>query len=179
MSLGYEYPYDDLSELVGFDVNPENFREQKKRVRDSLATSSYVTNFGNSFKQIAEVLNKMDSITARETKIYISAGNDGCDALNLLALANGVECVGSRQNNGRKKPYTERHNLVTRYENDEFPIEKTDDGYDITGDGKTDFTFSQMAFPLTATHEAREEPLQGTSFATPNAIIKDILEFQK
>ena len=173
MSLGAEFRYDDLSEIVGFDVNPENYKEQKDRVRDSLATSDYATD-NYALKDVAKVLDKMDSITAKGTRFYISAGNDGSDALNLLALANDIECVGSRREDGRKKPYTERHNLVTRYEKDEIPIEKTEDGFDITGDGETDFTFKQMSFPITATKEPREGNIHGTSFATPLALVKDI-----
>ena len=173
MSLGLEFPYDELSDIVGFDVNPENYREQRERVRDSLATSNYKTK-QFVLKDFAKVLDKMDSITAKGTRFYVSAGNDGVDALNLFTLAKDIECVGARRMDGWKKPYTERHNLVTRYEFDEFPVEKTEDGFDITGDGKTDFTFDQMAFPWFATKQPREIPLHGTSFATPNAIIEDI-----
>ena len=173
MSLGLEFPYDELSDIVGFDVNPENYREQRKRVRDSLVTSNYKTKHF-ILKDVAKVLDKMDSITVKGTRFYVSAGNDGVDALNLLTLAKDIECVGARRMDGWKKPYTERHNLVTRYEFDEFSVEKTEDGFDITGDGKTDFTFEQMAFPWFATSEPREECIHGTSFATPNAIIEDI-----
>jgi hypothetical protein len=178
MSLGAGVSYKTLSKLLGFKITSDNVANLKDRVRDSLTTSKYIVN-GDYLPIIADILNKMDSIVAKGNKIYVSAGNHGKESLNLYTLADGIEVVGSCDEFDIPKEYSENNSLVTRYEFDEYPIEATRDGFDITMDGKTDFTHKQMAFPWFATKEPRSQCLEGTSFAAPNAIIKDIQENQK
>lgn len=173
MSLGSDISFKTLSELLGFEITPDNIARLKGRVRDSLATSKYIVN-GDPFYLIAKLLNKMDSVALNGSKIYVAAGNEGSTSLNLLSLANGMEVVGACDEFATPKDYSADNSIITRYARDEFPVEATKDGFDITMDGKTDFKFEQMAFPWFATKQPREIPLHGTSFAAPNAIIEDL-----
>ena len=173
MSLGVDISFNKLSELLGFEITSKNVANLKDRIRDSLANSKY--NFENeSLACIAENLNKMDLITANGSKIYVAAGNYGENVFNLYSLANGIDVVGGFDWFENLKNDFAKNSLITRYELAEFPIEKLDDGFDITFDDKTDFKFGEMANSYNATKEPFVDGLVGTSFAAPSAIIKDL-----
>lgn len=178
MSFGVDITFQTLSELLGFEITQKNVANLKDRIRDSLANSIYIFN-NESLSTIAKNLNKMDSITANGNKIYVAAGNDYAEVFNLYSLANDIEVVGSKDWFDEPKSYSANNSLVTRYELDEYPIEKTEEGFDITLDGKTDFKFEEMAFSRSATKEPSSQCLEGTSFAAPNAIIEDLSDREK
>lgn len=172
LSLGFSVEYKFLSEKIGVKLNPENIAEYAKKVRKALANANEDFVIQNlSIKEIANILDKMDKITDKGTKIYLAAGNSCDENFNLLMLANNIENVGAVDRKGHFVVYSDRNSLVNRFENGDVCSKVVKGGFDITGDGKLDVkkeettAFFNFVSPFAI--------IEGTSFASPRAIVKD------
>lgn len=172
LSIGFSTRYEFLSNKIGISLNPENIIHYAKDVRKVLDESDSNTKIKRiPVKNIVRLLDKMDKITEKGTKIYVAAGNSSDKSLNLLTLANNVVSVGGTNKKGRFVVYSDRNSLVNRFENGEVCSKSVEGGFDFTGDGKFDVKKEETTALFNfATIFAKFE---GTSFATPRAIVKD------
>ncbi|MBR5303990.1 MAG: hypothetical protein IKU37_04090 [Candidatus Gastranaerophilales bacterium] len=175
LSLGFSAKYNVLSKKLGFNITPENIAENAQKVRNVMEKADNqlkVQCF--SVKKVVGILEKMDKITSKGTKIYIAAGNSSDRCFNLLTLADNIVSVGGVDKKGNFVVYSDRNTLVNRFENGEVISKSVDSGFDFTGDGIADVKKEETsAFFNFATVFARFE---GTSFATPRALVKDLLK---
>lgn len=170
LSISAEMPFTTLSKRFGKEINPENIQENaitlKKFLRENREKLSDTADAAIS------LVDCMDSISANGTKIYVSAGNGGKDKFNLLALIDNAVNVGSVDNKGYVKKFSEDHSLINRWVHDDLPLTTVKDGYTIdTGDDKI-FINKKNCSGLF--HIRKKENLDGTSFAAPKAIIHDL-----
>ena len=175
LSFGFAARYNVLSKKLGFTITPENIADNAQKVRNMMEKADNQLMIQClPAKKIAEVLEKMDKITSKGTKIYIAAGNSSDKSLNLLTLANNIVSVGGVNKKRGFVVYSDRNTLVNRYENGEVLSKSVDGGFDFTGDSKADVKKEETTalFNFT-TILARFE---GTSFATPRALVKDLLK---
>ena len=176
ISIGPNISYKELSERTGIDVNRENLASKAKEIKTYLKShpDDYLMN-GNIFMDakmggIADILDILDSLSAKGTKLYVSTSNSGPHYLNLISLADGAVVVGAVDSTGIKD-YTSVNSLVKRFCDDAVKISKTNDGYSIDG-GKT------TAFRNLEVTKGSNNPYphihEGTSFATPRVLTMDL-----
>ena len=139
-------------------ITPDNLLLRRNLIRAGL------DNHTNNCITLIEQLITMGS------RVYIAAGNQGKDAYNLLNLANGAINVGALTENGTKSAISGDNVLVNRWARSEFPVSKTEDGIDFTGDGKTDLSFEDLS---AGGENLINKLIGGTSVATSIAIIED------
>lgn len=172
LSIGFAVKYQDLSKEVGNKLNSENIASYAKKVKEVLQNKNEQFKIKSlPIKAIMGVIDKMDKISARGTKIYIAAGNSSDATLNLLALADDVEIVGAVSKKGKFVVYSDRNTLVKRFENGDVCSKVVDGGFDITDDGKLDVKKEETTALFNIMTPFAK--LDGTSFATPRALVKD------
>ena len=172
LSIGFAVKYQDLSKEVGNKLNSENIASYAKKVKEVLQNKNEQFKIKSlPIKAIMGVIDKMDKISARGTKIYIAAGNSSDATLNLLTLADDVEIVGAVSKKGKFVVYSDRNTLVKRFENGDVYSKVVDGGFDITDDGKLDVKKEETTALFNIVTPFAK--LDGTSFATPRALVKD------
>lgn len=78
LSLGIPIDFKNLSKSLGIEITPENIKELSKEIKIRLKNSKEdICIYGQSLSLIGQVIDKMDSISARGTRFYICAGNEG------------------------------------------------------------------------------------------------------
>lgn len=170
LSLSYDMSFESLSKLMGKEITPENFAQNRAQIKDWF--SKIKTNeVGESLKNI---INSIDSLTANGTKVYIGAGNSGKKVFNLYSIADNVVVVGANDRKGKKAKFSSNNSVVNRWEKGVFYPKRMKDsngiyGFDYTEDGNVDI-------PLSETSSFVKLPLDlhGTSFSTPIALVKDM-----
>lgn len=175
LSLGIPIDFKKLSKSLGIEITPENIKELSKEIKIRMKNPKEdICIYGQSFSLIGQVIDKMDSISARGTRFYICAGNEGRSQVNLFNLVDGAFNVGALEKDGKKAAFSCDNSLVNRWEISNLDRKKTDKGFDITGHGKTDVYYDEVTFfhkeKFRGFHKL---PLQGTSFSAPKALVRD------
>ena len=172
LSIGFPVSYEALSREVNRNLDTANIAYYAKEVKEILhnKNGNFLINL-LPMKEIMSVVDKMDTISAKGTKIYIAAGNSSDATFNLLALSDSTNIVGALDRRGRNAIYSDRNTLVNRFENGEIVSKSVKGGFDFTDDGKPDVAKKETTafFNFTTPFSTCE----GTSFATPRAIVKD------
>lgn len=107
-----------------------------------------------TFEEISETLatiTSMEEVTKNGIDIFVSAGNEGKDYFNLLAIGKGVQGVGSLNEKGKISEFSSGRNIeiTPHYELGEYKIKKTKDGLNYTGGDWTDVKVdTKTLFPL-------------------------------
>lgn len=175
LSAGISIDFEKLSKSLGIEITPENIKTLSKEIKIRLKTPKediYID--GQSLSIIGQVIDRMDSISAKGTQFYISAGNDGRNNINLFNLVDSAFNVGALEKNGKKADFSCDNSLVNRWEISDLNRKKTDKGFDITGHGKTDVHYDEVTFFHKETFDGfHQMPLQGTSFSAPKALVRD------
>ena len=170
ISKSSDISYKELSKLVGKRITPKNISANKEFVKQKLFKSNYP-----EVGYIEEINKNLESLIKSGTKVYIASGNKGKKSLNLYTLADGVEVVGALKDNGKRANFSTINSLVKRHEKGVFKVKKAVDsegkkGFDFTQNNAPDVleqqTTSIMKFPFFT--------VSGTSFAAPQALIKDL-----
>lgn len=170
LSKSSDITFQDLSKFIGLKVTAKNVLQNKDEIKKRLFASSH-----KDAEYIKDIVNSLEKLSRDGTKIYIAAGNKGNKNFNLYALADGANIVGATKKYGEIAPFSASNMLVNRYERGSFRIKKAkddngQDGFDITQNHKPDILASE-------TTSKRKKPtlfdLNGTSFATPQALVKD------
>ncbi len=106
-------------------------------------------------KTIVEMVQRVERLNRMGIVTVISAGNRGKDAINVYSLARNAVVVGALNENGNKANFSSENSLVTHWRQGVYPVKRTKDGIDITGDGKADFS-SDVLNP-----DAPQPPFEG------------------
>ena len=115
MSLGVEVHIDKIAlELGLLKLKPKNVHEYRKTIKDSInqidfSKSKYsgtremdsLLN-GELAKEVIDTIRLIEEITKKGIPVFIAAGNEGPNSLNLLTLADGVTSVGALNKDGSK-----------------------------------------------------------------------------
>ena len=178
ISLGVEVGFDDLSEMLGEEITSKNIASKKRKVKDYLLNNPDKTVkrqllvFKCKSKDIMPLVDCMDSLSSKGTKVFVSAGNDGKNKFNLLSLIDNSITVGALDKKGGKTYYTEDHSLVKRWAKGNIPLKKTDNGYQIQFDKSTkDIEKSQTTGFW---HATLKNDIEGTSFSAPRALVEEL-----
>lgn len=170
LSKSSDITFKDLSRFIGIKVTPKNVLQNKDEIKKRLFASNH-----KDAEYIKDIVNSLEKLSKEGTKIYIAAGNKGNKNFNLYTLADGANIVGATKKYGEIAPFSASNMLVNRYERGSFRIKKAkddngQDGFDITQNKKPDI----LAFETTS---KQKKPtlfdLNGTSFATPQALVRD------
>lgn len=177
MSIGIDVPYDNFSkEVLGGKLKPKNLKKNRLALRKLLKndSSKYIVDKLGMIRVslIDSVLTKLDTFAKKGTKIFIASGNEHNSSFNILTLGDGVYSVSAKHSNGGCSNYSNNNSITNRWGNGDIHIVKTKDGYDITGDGKTDIKYNETTCPFKTT----ASNLEGTSFAAPRGLCD---EFKK
>ncbi len=184
VSLAKSVTFEDLSTFIGAEITPENICEYKNQIVETLKTRSIDHIHSNSFeaaantdKNIAETIINLEKVIEAGVPVYIAAGNDGKDSINLLTLVDGAIIIGAKED-GAKASYSADNCLIDRWvdgtatgtlikENDQII------GFDITKDGVADIKKNELSDESFLSEE-KEIALKGTSVASPRAIAQDL-----
>ena len=172
LSCGIDIKIKKLAKELKMDLTAENLAEKRQEIKNAM--NNYKGDykiFGMTLDKIAKFINLMDTISAKGTKFYISAGNSGIEYVNLLNLTNNSINVGALNYKGEKTQYSSDNSLINRWEAGDVFFKKVKDGYDFTDDDKAEVKFDQVALPIKL--KANPFEINGTSFSCPRAMIKD------
>lgn len=175
----------DLAKVTGLALTKDNLAQNKDEIRNRLFTlAQNPTAFGGDkalaeeFTQFVPVIQAMDKITARNVPLYVAAGNDGKDQINLFSLVNGAQVIGATDANGNKTDYTADNSLITQFTRGNTPVTPVKDaaetviGAEFTGDGKIDIAANQLSGK--GQKFGADLEVSGTSFASPKALADDL-----
>ena len=170
LSIGTEMSFGELSARMGKDINPQNILYKSGEVKEYLRENAQ--EMGGVTESAMALVDCMDSISAKGTDIYVSAGNGGAGSFNFLSLIDDAINVGSIRKDGIVKKYSEDNSLINRWIDDTLPLETTKNGYSIdTGNGTIDVDKSACSGLF---HMRVNKNLHGTSFASPKALVEDL-----
>ena len=171
MSIGVE---------VGEEITAKNISSKKRKVKDYLLNNPDETVQTKLFvfkckaRDIMPIVDCMDSLSSKGTKVFVSAGNDGKNKFNLLSLIDNSITVCALDKKGGKTYYTEDHSLVKRWAKGNIPLKKTDNGYQIQFDNSTkDIEKSQTTGFW---HATLMDDIEGTSFSAPRALAEELIK---
>jgi hypothetical protein len=170
LSVGTEISFRKLSKMMNQDINRKNVLDRsydiKKHFRENISKMDETT------KSAMALIDCMDSLSARGTSIYVSAGNGGADKFNCLSLIDDAINVGAIKKNGFPKSYSVDNSMVNRWIDDNLPLTTTKNGYSIdTGYGKINVNKSACTGLF---HMRAGKNIYGTSFASPKALVEDL-----
>ena len=145
-------------------LTPDNLLSRRNLIKSELdyLTMSCIT-----------LIEKLNRIGCR---VYIAAGNQGKEAFNLLNLATGAINVGALNEDGTISEISSNNVLINRWARSVFPVCKTENGIDFTGDGTTDIFYHDLS---AAGENLINNLIGGTSVAVPIAIVEDLSEIKK
>lgn len=180
ISLGVEVKITDLAKATGFPLTDKNLIDYKDKVRLWIKNNN-----SPMLKNLNEELESIEKFTSREIPVYVGAGNQGKERVNLFSFAKGVATVGALKEDGvSKADYTVDNSLVDKWETGDYQIkqllnESREIGYDFTGDNKIDLLkkdipsnkFSLMRYIFGTNYK-----LRGTSSSAPVAAGKYLNE---
>lgn len=175
LSVGFSISFSELSERTGIKITKENIALKVKEIKQFFRNNpkKYLTSCnGMDLKMgnINEFYKGMDSLSAKGTKFYVSAANEGPNYLNLVSLVDNAEVIGSVDSMGVKS-YSGRNSLVKRFCNDNVKITRVKGGYSINGSKMKVFDDNQVS-------DYSKEPFygkyNGTSFSSPRIMVLDL-----
>jgi len=165
-----DYDFDMLSISLRKKITPDNIKQNKSEIKNWFNTAAG----GEKEVKIRDIIAKLDEISSRGVKIYISAGNKDnshLNGFNLFSLVNNARVVGALDANKKKDKLSANDSLITNWETGVFKIRKFRDkngkfGFDYTGDGTIDIYEDRT----TSSKKIPRPSLFGTSFATPKVL---------
>lgn len=173
LSSGYGFDFGMLSASLRKIITPVNIKEHKEEVKNWFNAADV----GKKEADVRDIIAKLEKLSSRGVKIYVSAGNNENshpNDFNMFTLANGVKSVGALDSHRRKSKLSVKDSLITNWETGVFKIRKMRDkngqmGFDYTGDGTVDIYIEQT----TSQKKKPQDFLAGTSFAAPKVLVKD------
>jgi hypothetical protein len=175
----------DLAKATGLPLTQDNLAQFKGEIRNRLKIlSQNPTAFGGTKDQVERmtqfvpVLESLDRLTERNIPVYVAAGNDGKNQINLFTLVNNAKVIGATNAQGQKTDYTADNSLITRFTRGDFPVVPIRNaagqvtGADFTGDNKQDIDANSLSGK--GRTFAADQQVSGTSFATPKALAEDL-----
>lgn len=170
LSIGTEISYRKLSKIMDKDINHKNVLYRSYDIKKYLKENA--SKMGEVTESAMALVDCMDSLSARGTSIYVSAGNGGADKFNFLSLIDDAINVGAVKKNRLPKSYSVDNSMVNRWIEDDMPLSTTKNGYSIdTGYGKINVDKSSCTGLF---HIRAGKNLRGTSFASPKALVEDL-----
>lgn len=177
MSTSISLDLNHVSKALGKTITEENIHQYKDEVKKFLADEKS----GKIHNLMSNIITQIERITESKTPVYIAAGNKSEAYFNALSLANGVNVVGATDETGNMASYTLSNPFINKKENGtglisakvitKYEDGSADLGVDYTGDKKIDLVFK---VPAGQKNVQVIEKIQGTSYATPRSLAKDI-----
>lgn len=154
MSPPVPLTFDRLSEIVGTEITPENVRDHKLGAFLKLLSWAATDPEKDVIKALAgaafRVMTAMTQLSDTGVKVYVSAGNNGPNSINLYAFARGVTTVSAVDARGVESEYSCRSSLNERSARGDFNVREVFAGgrvvgLDFTGDGKVDIASEKLS----------------------------------
>jgi hypothetical protein len=177
--------FNELAQVTGLPVNQQNIGQMKDQVRDRLfmlaqnpGATGQPRELVEKFTRWVPVIQSMDQMAARGVPLYVAAGNDGPNQINLFTLAQGARVVGALDANGRFADYSANNSLINETELGNNPIVALSNragqivGVDFTGDRRVDAGVNELSGGGRNIDTSRQ--VTGTSFAAPRALADDL-----
>lgn len=177
----------ELGQVTGLPLNQQNIGQFKDQIRDrlfSLAANPASFNGDRAmldkFTQWVPTIQAMDNLTAKGVPVYVAAGNDGANQVNMFALAKNATVVGATDQNGQLTDYTAANSLINKTQLGNNAITGAFNGngrltgVDLTGDRRVDVNANGLSGQGSVFDPNRE--LSGTSFATPRALVDGLIQ---
>lgn len=188
------FTYQDVSEAMGFPITPDNIAEHRIKLKDQMKdwaqcpAPEVLDPVQREMSNYWSTIQGLEAVTAHKIPVYIAAGNDP-KTLNLYTLADGVQAVGALDDDRKHASFTSNNTLVKRFERGTFtamPVTQygLEIGFDVTDDGKVDFGRELVSNNVateglqmlgTFLRGSQFKAVNGTSFASPQALGKDLL----
>jgi len=166
ISLGQEIEINTLRECTGLPLDRENLKDYKTQIRNWLKNPSIpfapkaildLQHPGKSdrliqeFKVFNQAIEAIEQITNKGIPVYISAGNEGSEYFNILALAERSIPIGAQDSKGIKESFSADNSLINRFEQGIYNISPITDknnlttNYDLTGDNKPEVFSNEVS----------------------------------
>lgn len=190
ISLSDNSSFETLSEILGVRLSPwgtAKYRDELRQIikkgaqvsLDQNATEEEIKTHNNAV-ELNDIITKIDEISSTGVNVFMSAGNTLRDTpgktfannLNLFSLAKTYKTVGAKNERGSTADFSNYNDLVNEWEKGVFHFKTMTDkngeeGIDYTGDGTIDIYKKDLS------SQNIMDGIQGTSFATPLALVKD------
>lgn len=145
-----------LAAATGLKLDHKNIKEHRPAIRDMIkkwATTPDPKTLTPIQKDLAkswQVIESIEQVTEKNIPVYIAAGNEGQDSLNLYSFAKGTTTVGALTARGGRTQYSANHAMVDKTDQGTFnvvPISQDGRviGYDLTGDNKADISARSLS----------------------------------
>lgn len=177
ISIEYNNQMSDIVKDSGMKITKEDFKNSEiitelKAIIDKKSAPASV------------LIDGIQSIADSGKKVYIGAGNDGLDGINLFSLAKDTNSVGALEKDGKTKAFYSADNPLIHEENWEVGNYDVNAVFDIKGQfrhyelASTDF---KTILPDNAVRSKTRKignsmKMAGTSFAAPRKLGKDLRE---
>jgi hypothetical protein len=118
--------------LIGKTVTPENLLEHKEEIRNLLKSPEA----SEEFKLINGVLEAIEAVVKRNTKVFVSGGNWGPNYINLYTLADGVISSGATFADKQKAPSSADNQALSTFSQGVYNVTRLKNGFDIIGNNE-------------------------------------------
>lgn len=183
LSMSKDLCFDDLPELNGKKITPENLSQFRDYIKKLILVSDTSSNTKQSadILQLKLILLKLDKISELGVKVFISAGNEGKNYFNIFSLTKDAKNVGALGSLTSKAFYSADNSLVNSWAKGTYEVKRIKDpkgriGYDYTGDGSIDVYETSILPPYKKTNPY---VLYGTSYSAPVALVKELKNSKK
>ncbi|MDX1921210.1 MAG: hypothetical protein SFU25_10820 [Candidatus Caenarcaniphilales bacterium] len=144
---GLNYPIkEDGSNLYEFKEEIRNFiMSGNKPFLALFGGLSLLQDRFDSSNPFKELILNIEELEANGCQVYLAAGNDGKDTINLLSFAKGITTTGAKEN-GQISEYSAQNSMINNYESALLPIRYTIDtttnevNFDAFADGEIEAT---------------------------------------
>lgn len=160
---------DDLAKVTGLPLTRDNLKAYNNEVRNWFKETKI-----HDLQWPDKNLRSVENITQKGVPVFIAAGNDGPDYVNLYSFAKGVTIVGAlKEDDKTKTPYSGDNSLVSGWARGDYPITQVKNqdgkiGYDINADNKIDIPEENVTGHKTQDLQlVNSITLIGTSNASP------------
>ena len=171
ISLSYTFSFDFIQKQINKDITKNNIHRYSKEIRQFLNKTN-----------IKPLIDLLEEISSAGIPIYVSNANNP-EKYNILGVAKGVKLVHSLTRKGEIEDKDKIHSDIQKYGPGDLLIETVLDnneieGYDINGDGKSDIPANNLSAKGSG-YKWERFHLYGNSFASPVALIQDLLNKSK
>lgn len=148
-----------LADFMNIKFDSANIHKYKEQIREWLLNPKISTKVSGimeyqqpgsttamtkDFLKVAQVIKAIERISnsGKNIPVFLSAGNEGEEFLNLFSLAKNVKAIGATDYNGNLADFSADNTLMSDFEQGIFNVSTVYNknhklaGYDITGNGR-------------------------------------------
>ncbi|MBY0404937.1 MAG: hypothetical protein K2X66_13640 [Cyanobacteria bacterium] len=141
----------ELAQVTGLPLTPANAKQYENEIRAKLSglaerlDSGTLSETQYKYGYFWKVIQSMERLTSQGVPIYLAAGNEGPEHINMYSLARGTKTVGAVNAKGEKTSYSsdsQFNPFITSFAQGDYNVRHVQhggqSGVSITGNDKVD-----------------------------------------